>query len=567
VIHLLAEYARKQNLSAEAGFSPKRVRWAVCCDSSGRYTGLVELGDVGTKNNRGLELTRCPDLSQGEMIKDGAVRSHFLVDGADVALLHCKKGDEPKLAKHEFFRNLLREASSQLSELVPVVYLLDDALAAEMILADCDRQKVKPLDKITFRVESAILVDQDFWHDWWREFRRKLSGAKAAAGPMRRCFVTGEMAEPVLTHLKINGLSNVGGLGPGDSLISFYADAYCSFRFNQSCNASVSESGMASYRAGLNELLSRSSVQIGNSKVAFWFKDRVEDSENPLWALLGEPGKADDLAARQRAVDFLRSVHTGQARPLEGNRYYALTLSGQSGRVMVRGWMEGSFESLASALTTWFADLQIMSRDGESLVPPQSLDRLSFSCLSLRSQESREKKQPDDDKRRISQSLFQAAMTGAALSDVLPLRILACIRPELSSADEKKEGAPLQPSRFAVMRAYLVRFFRNKGDLVMSDAITPGLNTALPSAAYHCGRVIAILAALQRSALGNVGAGVIQRYYASASTNPGLVFGRLIKNAQYHIDKLGPNDSRYLESLLADTMKHVGESFPQVLYL
>src|ERR1019366_6728692 len=111
--------------------------------------------------------------------------------------------------------------------------------------------------------------------------------------------------------------------------------------------------------------------------------------------------------------------------------------------------------------------------------PPQSLDRLSYSCLSLRSQHSNERKQSDDERRRFSQSLFQAAMTGAALSDVLPLRVLACLRPELSSAEERKEDAPLQPNRFAILRAYLVRFFRNKGDVSMSDSITPALNPNL----------------------------------------------------------------------------------------
>lgn len=567
MIHLLAEYCRQQNLPAEAGFSPKTVRWAINCDLSGRYTGLVELGEVGAKNNRGQEFPCCPDLSQGELIGGGISRSHFLVDTAEVSLLHSKKGDELKLAKYDYFRDLLRKASLSLPQLIPVVSLLDLAENAEQIRADCDRQKVKPIDRITFRVESAILIDQDFWHAWWREFRQTLFTTEATAGPRRRCFVTGDRAEPIRIHLKINGLASVGGLGPGDTLIGFDKDAFCSYGFSQGENATVSASGMASYRAGLNELLNRSSVKVGNSRVVFWFKDRVEDSENPLWALLGEPSKAEDLAARQRAIDFLRSVHTGQARALEGNRYYALTLSGAGGRVMVRGWMEGSFESLAAALTKWFGDLQITSRDGDSLAPPQSLSRLSYSCLSLRIQHSKERKQGDDDWRRFSQSLFQAAMTGAGLSDVLPLRILGYLRPELSSADAGEEEAPLQPNRFAILRAYLVRFFRNRGDLHMSDAITPILNPAIPSAAYHCGRVLAILAALQKRALGSVGAGVIQRYYAAASTNPGLVFGRLIKNAQYHIEKLGPAKSRYLESLLAETMTCVSNSFPQVLSL
>ena len=375
------------------------------------------------------------------------------------------------------------------------------------------------------------------------------------------------MAEPARTHLPIKGLGSVGGQPAGDVLIGFDKDAFCSFGFSQGDNASVSESGMATYRAGLNDLLSRSSVQVGNARVAFWFKDRVEGSENPLWAFLGEPGKADDLAARQRAIDFLRSVHTGKARIIEGNRYYAVTLSGAGGRVMVRGWMEGSFESLAESLARWFLDLEITARDGDSLAPPPSLDRLTYGCLSLRSQYSKERKQGDDDRRRFSQTLFQSAMTGTALSDVLPVRILAFLRPELSSTDSGEEDAPLQPNRFAILRGYLVRYFRIRGDLSMSDAITPALNPDLPSAAYHCGRMLAILAALQKRALGAVGAGVIQRYYASASTNPGLVFGRLIKNAQYHIEKLGPDKSRYLENLLAEVTTCVPNAFPQVLSL
>jgi CRISPR-associated protein Csd1 len=569
MIHLLAEYCRQQKIPAEAGFGPKYVRWAICCDTDGRYTGLVELGDVGTKGNHGQEFPCCPDLSQGELIAGGVSRSHFLADYAEVVLLLSKNADDPKLiAKHEFFRRLVHEASSSVPLLFPAANLLCNAQAVEAIREDCARYKVKPTDRVTFRIESAVPLEQDSWHDWWREFRRGLSEKETSSRPLRRCFLTGELTEPERTHLKVSGLASVGGQPAGDVLIGFDKDAFCSFGFSQGENASISAAGMAGYRFGLNELLKRSSVRVGNSRVAFWFKERVEDAENPLWALLGAPSQVDDLAARQRAIDFLLSVHTGRVRLLEGNRYYALTLSGAAGRVMVRGWMEGSFESLASAIAGWFDDLQITSLAGGSSAPPPYLKSLSSNCLSLRSQRSKDQKQADDERRRLSQPLLHAALTGARFPDVLPLRILSCLRPELSSADSGQEDAPLQPNRFAVLRAYLVRFFRERGDISMSDAITPALNPDLPSAAYHCGRVLAILAALQKLALGAVGAGVIQRYYASASTNPGLVFGRLIKNAQYHIEKLGPDKSAYLESLLAQTMTCVSpKGFPQVLSL
>jgi hypothetical protein len=64
------------------------------------------------------------------------------------------------------------------------------------------------------------------------------------------------------------------------------------------------------------------------------------------------------------------------------------------------------------------------------------------------------------------------------------------------------------------------------------------LNPEHPSPPYQSGRLLAILANLQRAALGDVGAGVVQRYYAAASQTPALTLGRLISNAKNHLSKL-----------------------------
>jgi CRISPR-associated protein Csd1 len=575
MIRLLAEYCRREKLAPEPGFGPKYLRWAICCGADGRYTGMVPLCEVGAK--RGQEFIRCPEISRVDAFAGGVTRSSFLADRAEVVLLLSKEPSDPKLIKkHDFFLDMLRQASSALPDLGAAADLLSSPASLADIRADCAKQKVKPGDVVTLCIEGELPLNGDGWHDWWRKYRlgfstqnsKTASARKVAGGPLQHCFVTGELALPERIHLPIIGLGDVGGnrMG-GDVLIGFDKEAFNSFGFERGRNAPVSRDGAVAYRAGLNKLL-ETSVRAGNSRVAFWFKDRVDDAENPLLALLGARSQGDDLAARQRAIDFLRSIHTGRVRPLEGNRYYALTLSGAGGRVMVRDWMEGSFESLASAIADWFADLQITTLDGDSCAPPPSLGHLSDDCLSLRSQRATDRKQTDDERRRLSQPLFRAALTGVRLSDVLPLRILAYLRSELPSMERQHENDPLRANRFAVLRAYLVRYFRKGGDLSMCNAITPALNPDLPSVAYHCGRVLAILAALQKRALGAVGAGVIQRYYASASTNPGLVFGRLIKSAQYHIDKLGPDKSGYLESLLAQTMTCVSpKGFPQVLSL
>ena len=58
------------------------------------------------------------------------------------------------------------------------------------------------------------------------------------------------------------------------------------------------------------------------------------------------------------------------------------------------------------------------------------------------------------------------------------------------------------------------------------------------SSAYVCGRLMAVFERAQWGALGDVNANVVDKFYGTASTSPGLVFPRLFKSVQQHISKL-----------------------------
>ena len=96
------------------------------------------------------------------------------------------------------------------------------------------------------------------------------------------------------------------------------------------------------------------------------------------------------------------------------------------------------------------------------------------------------------------------------------------------------------------------------------------LNKEHPEAAYQCGRLLAVLASLQRSALGDVGAGVVQRYYVAASQTPGLTIGRLMSNAKNHLGKVSsekPKLASWFESQLAEVMSRIKDRIPKTLDL
>jgi CRISPR-associated protein Csd1 len=76
-----------------------------------------------------------------------------------------------------------------------------------------------------------------------------------------------------------------------------------------------------------------------------------------------------------------------------------------------------------------------------------------------------------------------------------------------------------------------------------------------------------VYAALQRSALGDVGAGVVERYYTSACTSPALVMGKLSVMSQYHLSKLEKGAKVYYNKMLQEISLCIGTSIPNTFSL
>ena len=81
---------------------------------------------------------------------------------------------------------------------------------------------------------------------------------------------------------------------------------------------------------------------------------------------------------------------------------------------------------------------------------------------------------------------------------------------------------------------------------------------------------MAVYAAIQAAALGEVGAGVVERYYTSACTSPALVMGKLATMAQYHLSKLkGDSPGLYIffSRMLEEISCKIGTSLPKTFTL
>ncbi|GAB6166955.1 type I-C CRISPR-associated protein Cas8c/Csd1 [Thermostilla marina] len=567
MLHALAEYARREGLAAVPGLAPKMVRAVLRFTPQGEFLGILDLAEG--KKSKGRLIKGCPDLSQGEMVSSGC--RHFLVDTAEVVLLLIKK-DKPndkQIAKHRSFVDVLRQASDILPELQSII----DSLESEEVLAQIREKaaeiKLKPTDNVTVAVEdrgrSRLLVEDTRWHSWWQDFRAEIAEkrkkpakrGKPQSPVLMADLLTGDLVEPVATQDKIKGLAGVGGASSGDVIAGFDKDAFTSYGLEQGQNAAMSENNAKLCVTALNDLIRNRSHTFGGTKVCYWYSRQVEASEDVVATLWGDEGGAveadeetpDESEQRQledRVRNLLRAVRAGERPDLADARYYNLTLSGNGGRVMVRDWFECNFETLAANISKWFDDLAIIHRDGKSIVS-------RFKFMAVVGAAYRDLK---DAPGRAITALWKAAVGGNIIPHDVAARTLDRVRIDFI------QGETPRHARLGLLKAFVIR---NQG----VETMKPELNDLEKDPAYLCGRIMALLAAIQRKANPEVQAGIVQRYYAAASATPALVLGRLVRSAQIaHLPKIEPEGLRiWFENKLAELWSRLDACPPRTLTL
>lgn len=586
MLHLLKEYAHRNGLVSEPGFASKEIRWAIVCDDMGRYLDIVELGDVDARRNRGRTFARCPQLSFTDMKAGGITKSHFLWETVEVVTFFGKAGDDPQKAakrreKHLYFVNLLRSAAVAVPAFSGLADQLEDDQIRQGLHNRISKLRIRPTEKITFKVGDSFPVESDLWHDWWRERRQSIDPGNlkevSQEGKKRehmRSFLSGQLLEPLKVHPKVKRLSNVGGLTTGDVVIGFKQESFRSYGLKQSFNAAVSEPEAYEYAEALNHLISNHGRRLSGAKVVHWFKNRANEEDDPL-SWLAEGFDTEEMNAQEKARELLDSIRTGTRPDLHQNYYYALTMSGASGRVMVRDWMEGQFEELVASISNWFDDLAMTNISGRKMATNPSIERVITALLPL-------KKEREDYKNWLKPAgafrgtLWKSAIRGTQISPAIIGRLAALnkgflpsdeLRTALHGTDTNNRGIVLSLlyARMALIKAYHVRTDQQNGK---ESHMKPFLNEEHPSAAYHCGRLMAVLAGLQRAALGDVGAGVVQRYYAAASTTPALVLGTVTRLSQHHLNRIDSTRlTHWYESKLANIWGRIENRVPNTLTL
>ena len=586
MLHRVREFGMK-GAGSEPGFKPQDIRWVLVFTKAGEFLGVKELGDASQKNNPGQRFPKCPRIDRAGK----AVWSQFLWD--DLGTLLCWGKDEKETIKasanQPFFLDRLREASSVLEALDPCARSLAQPETASLAIVQLKAAKAKSSHYATIEIDGNLPLDSEDLLEWWRGNRERIVGLigkgpkKQSSGEMR-CLLTGELTLPARIHPFIQRMTDVGG-NAKSALVSFNEAAYCSYGLGQSVNAAVSEQAATAYADALNQLISDRSRRLisyryiqtirkgkpsaiptavwmqepptpgQDAKAVLWF-DKYEVNEALDTDILLDPSPFEGAERREasqaglRGLQLLGAIRRGERPDLVGAHYFCAILSSATSRVMVRDWQEGPLTQFADAILQWFSDLEIADiQTGEKARDP------AFALLV--GAMARKKK---DVAPSLVLSLWLAATQQRPIPDAIMAQVLKRLRIEIVTGEMPRREAA------ALLKACLLRSARRKGENMENDPQST-IREDHPDPAYQCGRLMAALAALQKKALGDVGAGVIQRYYSAASATPSLVFGRLIRNSQNHLDKLLPGLRSVFEGRIASIAARIGDQYPKSLGL
>ena len=583
----LNDFANNRKLLDDLAFEPKAVRWIIPIDFDGKLVGKGPIETVGDKKDKG-KIYLCPKTVGN---KNAGGIGDFLADGI-TSLFRLESDPEPRTKRtpaqqekrdknnndkfddfwrkisdaHHATQNHLLKAIKQFQpERGKMPSFLEWGLSENPSknerpawwITTSSGEKVKlGNDSFSFNVEGNLVLEEEvcikpYWREVFHEENKSLQDILETG----LCLITGDYEVPIeRSHPEIKRVP--GGQPSGSRLVSFEksSPSFSSFGLEQGNNAPCSVEASKAYTEALKFMMSRGdhSVRLGQTTVCcFWTRNKT-DATSTWSALLNQ---ADPKAV----ADFLKTPWSGQEREaLRQEQFHAVTLAGNSGRIVVRHWMQTTLETATESLRRWFQDLELVPvrppTDKEKM-PPLALFRLA--CTTVR--------EAKDLQPEVTAQLFRAALEGIAPSLTLLHPLLNRLRVDMA---RNGSTALLNHSRFALAKLILNR---NRKDTIMQ--INEQQDAKAEDAAYQCGRLLAVLAEAQAKAHDYKleGPGVAERYFGTAMASPASVFPILLKLNRHHLNNIRKSDKykghdRFLDEATQEVLTKI-YPFPRTLDL
>ena len=395
--------------------------------------------------------------------------------------------------------------------------------------------------------ECLLHEEKEFkekWEQWYQDKKAKEKDSHIAQDA-----ISGEQTSIARIHNKIKGV--YGGLATGSVLVGFNNPSENSYGNEQSYNSNISETAMNKYTEALNYLLSsdRHKMLLDDMTVVFWAMDTGEACENLLMDILF--GQSDKMKAEQTErmlaklfQDAGKGTVNRERLSLDGIDenvdFYMMGLKPNSSRLSLKFLVRKKYADILWNIAKFQSDLQ-MGNKFHSI----SIMRIKRELLSQKSKN--EKVNP-----ALLSSLMESMINGTRLPVSLMENILRKVKAD--PGDQKVNA----------VRAGIIKAWVNRAS--KKEELKVALDRENYRPAYLCGRLFAVLEKIQQEASGNsLNRTIKDGYFASASARPSMVFPKLIRLSQYHLNKV--KSSVYFNKLTGEIIGHLDGGFPDTLFL
>jgi len=398
-----------------------------------------------------------------------------------------------------------------------------------------------PGEHVTFQVGDVLPIELPAVRSFWA--RQFATDDATLDDDLMECIVCGERRPALQRHpLKIKGIRK--GQTSGTDLISANKNAFESYGLANSRIAPTCQACAEKYGNALNALLGSDETHLHVAGVEYVFWTARPATFSPI-RFLAAP---DASEVRQ----LLQAVWTGSEAATTGEDLtacYAMVLGASGGRAAVLSWIDSTIGEAKRCLAQYFALQELVNTDGSAGAP------LPVWQLAAATVRDMAKESPPE---LVPSSLVQFALTGAPLPmDLLYLAV-------------RRNRAEQSVTRQRAMLIKLVMGSRDQMARERSGWMSE-LDLSNREPAYLCGRLLAVLEAIQARALNNPNATIVDKFYGSASSAPASVFGTLLHGAQAHLSKLRKDERSRgaylaLEQRLEEILEPLQE-FPTTLTL
>lgn len=527
---------------ARPGWGKTKVAFALELDENGALTRVVPLATQSADGKKSVPQTK--DLP-APVKRTVGIDANFLWDNSAYLLGVDGKG-KPERAKDCF------KAAKELH--LSLLSALDDPYAKAVcrFFETWEPEKAADapaladsLDDILKGANLTFLFDGKFPDEddaLCRAWQTHYDGD--GDGETMRCLVTGEEAVPEKTHPAIKNV--LGAQSSGAALVSFNAEAFCSYEREQNLNAPVGKYAAFAYTTALNTLLAdRDHVcRFGDTTVVFWAANAEPAYQTAFAGFLNGGG---DGITNEVLKASMKAIASGEPYDFDGVRldpqkpFFILGLAPNAARLSVRFFLRNDFGQFAKNVQKHYEDIHIVT-DNRSKWDTLPLWALLRETVNTNARNK-------DALPQMAGDTLRAILSGQSYPATLYQQTQLRIRAE----HEVTRG------RAGIVKAYLLRLKNNQK---YREALTVELNEDTNYQPYILGRLFSVLEGLQQAANPGINTTIKDKYFTSAGATPAVVYPTLLNLAEKHLKKLDGGKRVYWAKQITELTGRITQTYP-----